>query len=441
MFSPNIVGSVKLIVFFIICFAHLNVAEEIEEYADEIESSADDTELSAEELYLRGIDDHNDNNWSGCINNFEKAISKHKRILTAIADCRIRCSNREYEYLNPQNIEDLYFYEKMVRRTLCFMKCKRLNYPDIKFNNAPDENVVKELANLDAYLYLQGCYLKENQNTKAASAAFTYVVRHPDNFLSKNNLKYFLELSVVDIKEITNYEAEEYYSLYLNAVNSYNQKDWEQTIAYMEEAVHAYFAADERCRVLCEGSFDQGWLPDFTASVSNHFTYCLQCKQGCADKLKTLDGVKGEELLADFYNYLQFAYFKMKNYNEAVRCVASFLLMYPADEEMQRNKNLYMDRVDLIFFEPRPELVYYLGRNKYERKLLKFIEDEFTTEIKKQNGTISSDEQELSDTITKSFNSISMPLDKTKEKSKVAKSEKSSKIVENKNPFQKYRKF
>lgn len=390
----------------------MNVAEEIEE--------------SAEDLYISGIEYHNDNNWPECINDLEKAISKYKQILTAIADCRLRCSQQDDEFLNPQNIDDLYFYEKMVRKTLCFMKCKRIYYPDIKFNNAPDEKVVKELANLDAYLYLQNCYYQEKQYTKAASAAFTYVVRHPDVFLSKNNLKYYLDLPSVNIKEVTNYEAEEYYSLYLNAANSYNSEDWEQTVAYMEEAIHAYFTADNRCRVLCEGSFDQGWLPDFTASVSNHFTYCLQCKQFCAEKLKTLDGVKGTELLADFYNYLQFAYNKMKKYNEAVRCVASYLLIYPTDEDMLRNKKLYMDRVDIALFEPRPELVYYLGRNKYERKLLRFIEDEFTAELKKQNGTSSNNEENM-------FG--------TEIKDNVGKVEKSPNTQVDKNPFKKYMKM
>lgn len=344
-------------------------------------STSEEVEETYDELYRRGVENYLEENWSECIDDLETAIAKHKRVLTAIADCRMQCANKEYDYLNQQNIEDLHFYEKMIRKTLCFMKCKRLNYEDVKFNKAPDGKSLKDIENLEPYLYIQNCYYKDNDIQKAASAAFTYLVRHPDNFLAKNNLKYYLTLPQVNPREVTNHETEEFYSLYLNAVNSYGDEDWNQVIAYMEEALHSYFAADDRCRVLCESSFDQGWLPDFTASISNHFTYCLQCKQGCSEKLKTLDGVKGDELLGDFYNYLQMAYYKVKKAPKALRSVASYLLIYPNDEEMLHNKVLYSNRIDDTPIEPRPEIVYYLSRNAYEKKLLKFIDDEFNAEI------------------------------------------------------------
>lgn len=46
---------------------------------------------------------------------------------------------------------------------------------------------------------------------------------------------------------------------------------------------------------------------------SDHFTYCLQCKDNCTKTLSTINGDYQSDLLSSHYHYLQFAYFKGKN--------------------------------------------------------------------------------------------------------------------------------
>lgn len=42
---------------------------------------------------------------------------------------------------------------------------------------------------------------------KAASAAFTYLVVHPDDTIMQSNLKHYSKLDEVDMDKIVNYEA------------------------------------------------------------------------------------------------------------------------------------------------------------------------------------------------------------------------------------------
>lgn len=316
----------------------------------------------------------------------ETSIHIYKLALTATADCRISCQNHPFEPLVKKDIDDLHYYEKMLKKTLCFLKCKRQRYPNVVFDFPFDVSSLKTMEDLTPYSYLHICYFHKNLLQKAASAAFTYLVRNPEDKSMRSNLEYYLTLPEVDAREITNFESEEFLPLYLHGMNAYNNEDWESVVAYMEESLQAYFASEQRCRVLCEGSFDQGWLPDFTSSVSNHFTFCLKCKQRCVQKLKMLNDLKGKEIMADQYNYLQIAYHKLGRLSDACRCVASYLLIFPSDETMMHNKQLYSDIADPTAFSPRPEIVHYLLREEYEAKLLQFINQAFVEEFEMEKS-------------------------------------------------------
>ena len=55
-----------------------------------------------------------------------------------------------------------------------------------------------------------------------------------------------------------------------------------------------------------------GRYPDFKSSVANHFTFCLKCQMNCAQKLNNLRGEVIENLVPNFYHYLQFGYYHGK---------------------------------------------------------------------------------------------------------------------------------
>ena len=44
--------------------------------------------------------------------------------------------------------------------------------------------------------------------------------------------------------------------------------------------------------------------------MANHFTFCLKCRRNCPEILNSLNGEFTDDLVASFYHYLQFGYYK-----------------------------------------------------------------------------------------------------------------------------------
>lgn len=57
--------------------------------------------------------------------------------------------------------------------------------------------------------------------------------------------------------------------LFYKAKDSYERQDWHLASAQFESALDAYWTELEKCRLLCEKSFDHGWFPDFVSSVAS----------------------------------------------------------------------------------------------------------------------------------------------------------------------------
>ncbi|PNF23098.1 hypothetical protein B7P43_G09122, partial [Cryptotermes secundus] len=309
--------------------------------------------------------------------------------------------------MGPKSVDDLQFFEKMIRKTLCLLKCNKHN-PKDGLHGLP-KSVLKEFEDLKPYEYLQLCYYQKNLLQKAASAVFTYLVNNPDNKVMQENLKFYSELPEVDMSEVVNFEARNYVSLYIHGAEAYQHEDYKSVISYIEESLEDYLRAEDECRAYCEGPFDQGWFPDFVSSIANHFTYCLKCKRRCPDKLNSLNGEKHQDLLASHYHFLQYAYYKVGNLRKACEAVASYLMFYPADETMMNNKEYYfkLPKVEKDFFTPREEAVEYVQRQEYELRLLDFIENEFSFKDGSENA-IDINETENKSSLTKVKDSIIM---------------------------------
>lgn len=64
-----------------------------------------------------------------------------------------------------------------------------------------------------------------------------------------------------------------YVPLYLAGTEAYFSENYASAVSNLEESLLEFLNAIERCRADCEGPFDQGWLPDFTPSITS--TYIL----------------------------------------------------------------------------------------------------------------------------------------------------------------------
>ncbi|KAL6418971.1 hypothetical protein ACFW04_011663 [Cataglyphis niger] len=278
-----------------------------------------------------------------------------------------------------KDIEDL-FYERKVRETLCLMKCNQ-DYREIAGAKTLKRllRVTKEkLANLTIYerfYHLHICYFQKGRYQNAANAGFTFLFLHPNHEMVTKNLKYYLELPDVIVKEIVILEALPFIQIFMRRLSP--------NLTSLE----FYMEFEENCRKYCERSFDQGWYPEFTSSIANHFAFCLKCKRGCSLAMNNVNGNFLADLLRSHYNYLQFAYYKCNGQSKNSLCSSCELFIISTrqrDNILQYNDYIIYNndyyssqsKVEKEYFTPRKEALSYVKQQKYEL-LLYYISEEF----------------------------------------------------------------
>nr|XP_033341230.1 prolyl 3-hydroxylase 2-like isoform X1 [Megalopta genalis] len=340
------------------------------------------TERTLHEIYRDAVGAYLDEDWDRCIEDFNEVSHGYKVYKRVVVNCRQKCRTKAAREVPifPEDLEDLHFYEKKIVETLCLLTCNQ-EYMEIAGNKAlktlPRETETK-LANYHVYEYLHNCYYKRERYQDATNAVFTYLVRHPKHEISVKVLKHYLTLPGVEAQNVVNLEAAPYVSIYFKGVLAYEKENYAEAAVLFENSLASYLQAEEECRFYCEGPFDQGWHPEFTSSIANHFTFCLKCKQTCHQRLNNVNGDYRGDMLRSHYNYLQFSYYKLGILKGACAAVESYLLFDPSDETMLQNKMYYSAEAMEHFFRPREEAVIYTKRHEYELRLLKFISDEFS---------------------------------------------------------------
>ncbi|XP_078048000.1 prolyl 3-hydroxylase 1 isoform X2 [Augochlora pura] len=355
------------------------------------------TERTLHEIYRDAVGAYLDNDWDRCIEDFNEVSHGYKVYKRTVVNCRKKCRTKANSEIPifPEDVDDLHFYEKKVGETLCLLTCNQ-EYLEIAGDKAlktlPRETEAK-LANYHVYEYLHNCYYKKERYQDAANSAFTYLVRHPKHEMTAKALKHYLTFPGVEAKNVVNLEAAPYVSIYFKGVLAYENENYAEAVVLFENSLASYLQSEEECRFYCEGPFDQGWHPEFTSSIANHFTFCLKCKQICHQRLNNINGDYRGDMLRSHYNYLQFSYYKLAILKGACAAVESYLLFDPTDETMLQNKKYYSAESEEHFFRPREEALMYVKRHEYEVRLLKFISDEFSVidrkfaEMKKRRQT------------------------------------------------------
>ncbi|KAK3914415.1 Prolyl 3-hydroxylase 1 [Frankliniella fusca] len=358
---------------------------------------------SAPDWFKLGVDAYLSEHWDQCSRALENAIVEWHFFRRANIDCRMRCGEeaRRAAPLYPEDVEHLHFVEEMVRATLCILKCKRRAFRGHATPDALPSAVQRTFRNLKPYEYLQLCYYQTKQTQKAASAVFTILSHDPENEIMRHNFKYYLEKPEIDANNLVNYEAEKFVSLFSQGTDAYYAEEYDVAVTNMEASIKEFLKANDECRADCEGPFDQGWLPDFTSSIANHFVYCLKCKAKCQSKLSRLNGEKYDDFLAKHFDYLQYAYYKQGNLKKACTAAGTYLMILPADTTMLENVQYYksLPKVDDTMFQPRPDIVKFVKRQSYEDNLLTYIADEFVFEEKDDTNEIPSAEEIYKDGI------------------------------------------
>lgn len=124
------------------------------------ETAGEDTRKSCDVLYRDGVEAYLDERWQDCIDRFERAVTDYRVLKQDTVNCRVKCHAEadESTFMGPKEVDDLRFFEKMVRNTLCLLKCNKYN-PKGGLNGMP-KDVQKEFEELKPYEYLQLCYFQ-----------------------------------------------------------------------------------------------------------------------------------------------------------------------------------------------------------------------------------------------------------------------------------------
>jgi len=124
------------------------------------ETAGEESQKSCDVLYRSGVEAYLDERWQDCIDSFERAVTEYRVLKQNTVNCRIKCYEEadESPLMGPKEVDDLQFFEKLVRNTLCLLKCNKY-MPKGGLNGLP-KNVQEEFEQLRPYEYLQLCYFQ-----------------------------------------------------------------------------------------------------------------------------------------------------------------------------------------------------------------------------------------------------------------------------------------
>jgi len=353
-----------------------------------------------QELYEEGREAYLENRFHECVKLFEAALRDYRLYTRVLVDCKAKCKVRGSAL--ALHSQDMVHYQRMIQETLCNMKCKLAALPSSRTETVKEE-IRTYFEERKPYDFLQLCYYQTGRHQAAATAAFTNLVANMEAEVMRENLNYYLALPDVNKAEVVDLEAKAWVAPYLAGQKHYSTEQWREMVEAMEDSLRLYLREEEECRLQCDKPFDQKWYPDFTSSVANHFTFCLKCRRNCPEILNSLNGEFTDDLVASFYHYLQFGYYKVGEVAKAAEAATTFILLVPGHQDMQANLDYYT-KVEGVQGQPREEARDYVNREEDEEKLLDFITNSFVfneTKSEEESNQIEGNQDELGSSLTK----------------------------------------
>ncbi|XP_074659759.1 prolyl 3-hydroxylase 2-like isoform X2 [Tubulanus polymorphus] len=343
-----------------------------------------------DDLYVSGVDAYNEERWFECVTLMVQALDSYREYKRDLTRCRVTCKRRHAVQKLPSNSDhdnrdrylDLIFYESVTRNADCLRRCKRQMFGEEAELVTTDPEITEAFNNLEPYNYIQLCFHKLGENRHAAAAAYTYFLGNPKHQTMIRNIHQYREMSDVSDSDFINMEAYKHQQLYSKGSRDYLEEKWLDVIDRMEGAIAGFMEQLESCEAMCEETINhRNRNTDFVVALADHYSDVIKCSSKCSNKLSTVHGKFVFDYIPDHYNYLQYAYYKLNDFRNAARCVQSYLLFKPTDENLLHNKKIYlsMPGVRETDFKPRPEAVRLHNRHADESALLKYLETLYTT--------------------------------------------------------------
>ncbi|XP_036717981.1 prolyl 3-hydroxylase 1 [Balaenoptera musculus] len=361
----------------------------------EAESEAEWDMTAPDLLFAEGAAAYARGDWAGVVLSMERALRSRAALRALRLRCRTRCAADLPWELDPDSppslaqasgaaaLHDLRFFGGLLRRAACLRRCLGPSA-----THPLSEELELEFSKRSPYNYLQVAYFKINKLEKAVAAAHTFFVGNPEHMEMRQNLDYYQTMSGVKEADFKDLEAKPHMHEFRLGVRLYSEEQLQEAAPHLETALREYFVADEECRALCEGPYDYDgynyleYNADLLQAITDHYIQVLSCKQNCVTELASHPSREKpfEDFLPSHYNYLQFAYYNIGNYTQAIECAKTYLLFFPNDEVMSQNLAYYtamLGEEQARSIGPRESAQEYHQRSLLEKELLFFAYDVF----------------------------------------------------------------
>ncbi|XP_020770327.2 prolyl 3-hydroxylase 1 isoform X1 [Odocoileus virginianus] len=346
-------------------------------------------------LFAEGTAAYARGDWAGVVLSMERALRSRAALRALRLRCRTRCAADLPWEVDPDSprslaqasgasaLQDLRFFGGLLRRAACLRRCLGPSTA-----HSLSEELELEFRKRSPYNYLQVAYFKINKLEKAVAAAHTFFVGNPEHMEMRQNLDYYQTMSGVKEADFKDLEAKPHMHEFRLGVRLYSEEQPQEAVPHLEAALREYFVADEECRALCEGPYDYDgynyleYNADLFQAITDHYIQVLSCKQNCVTELASHPSREKpfEDFLPSHYNYLQFAYYNIGNYTQAIECAKTYLLFFPNDEVMSQNLAYYtamLGEEQARSIGPRESAQEYRQRSLLEKELLFFAYDVF----------------------------------------------------------------
>ncbi|GCC27992.1 hypothetical protein chiPu_0006418 [Chiloscyllium punctatum] len=336
-------------------------------------------------LYEEGIQAYYRNDWEGVVHYMEEATRSYAQHKSIKVQCRLQCE-KQHEFQEAAE-PNLIFFAVILRRAHCIQECesRRMGPPSMY---RVSEEVAREFQKRIVYNYLQLAYYKLKELDKAAAAAHTFFQANPEHMEMRQNLERYKLMKGVKESHFVDQDMRPYMVAFSTGMKHYDEEQYALAIDSFEEALTQYWVAETECRAFCQGpqEFDGNNYPaksfHLYELITDHYIQVLQCEHDCMRELATRAGRLSpiENYLPMHYDFLQYSYYKVGNYEKALEATKSYLLIRPTDEDMLENLEYYQSvlqsQMDMNQIAPRQELVWFMDRYQLEKELLQSVSSE-----------------------------------------------------------------
>ncbi|NXY82517.1 P3H3 hydroxylase, partial [Alcedo cyanopectus] len=331
-------------------------------------------------LYADGVRAYFARDWGRAAELLQRSLHSYAGLRGALRACRASC-RRETAFLGLPPASgpwEAALFSRVLQRADCLQHCLGLQLGAPQSAHRASHAIRRDFERREPYNYLQVAFFQLKRLDQAVSAAHTFFVANPQHLQMREDIEKYRRMAGVKSDNFRDLEATPHWEAYEAGLQHYNEDEYLQAVARLEESLTEALAALEDCRALCEGPWEdeeeeEEMQPGLFEAIAAHYIQVLKCRQQCVLEIATKPGriSATEDFIPSHLDLLQFAYSQIGNQALAAECAASYLLFYPTDEPMLEKMNQYHAELgEDTAVTARESIQHYVQRSLMEKKLI-----------------------------------------------------------------------